>query len=718
MSDQEQEAPAGATPQTPAGDSLLEALVFMTAFYGHARSADALVAGLPVGKGGMSPQLFCAAADRAGFKAKIVKRAFDQIPHEVLPAVAVLKSRQSLILLQRQDKGMIRVIEPVTRVEKSVSLKELAATTTGYAIFIKPDYESEEGADAPLSSHWFWSGVLENRGIYGRVVLASLFVNIFALTTPIFIMNFYDRVLPNNAVETGWVLSIGAASIFVFDFIIRTLRAYFIDIAGRRADVILAQRLYNQVLDVRLGQRTGSIGAFANNMREFDALREFFNSATMTGIVDFPFALLFVSVIWVVAGLQIALILLAFFVVVMAAGYLMQLPVKRKVHQAMKTGELKHGLLVETISNIETIRGVGGEAMLRDNYGHYVGKSAEAGQQSRFYSGLSVNFSSFVQQFSGVLIVLVGMYLIGEKEMTVGALMACVMLSSRALAPLGQVAALVNKYHQAYSAYRNLDAVMRLPVERPRDKKFLHRAGLRGHFEFKNVEFSYPRTLRPVLSNVSIDIRPGERVAIVGRIGSGKSSLIKLLINFFEPTRGEILVDGTDMRQIDPADLRRTIAYMGQDTALMSGTVRDNIVMGNPRATDEEVFKAAVLTGVHEFIRRHPMGYDTPVGERGEGLSGGQRQAVALARTLLMNAPVLMMDEPTNAMDTRSEEIILRSLDAFCKDKTLILVTHKPALLKIVNRIIVMDNGIVVADGPRDQVLQDLAAGKVQVSAG
>jgi ATP-binding cassette subfamily C protein LapB len=697
-------------------DVLLEALVFITGYFGHTRSAPALQAGLPVGKGGLTPKLFCQAADRAGFKARIVKRALEQIPAEVIPAVVVTKDKKAVILLQRGDKGQCRVLDPVSKEEKSLGLKDLSKDYSGYCIYIKPNYQSDGAETEALEDHWFWSNILENKAIYMKVALGALLINLFALTSPIFTMNFYDRVLPNNATETGWVLVIGASSIYVFDIIIRSLRAYFIDIAGRRSDVILAQKLFNQVLDIRLGTRSGSIGAFANNLREFDSLREFFNSATMTGLVDFPFSLLFVAAIWMIAGVEFAMLLLAFYAVVIVAGYLMQLPVHRKVHQAMKTGEQKHGLLVETLGNLEMIKGVGGEGQIRANYAHYVAKSAEAGQQSRFYSGMSVNFSTFIQQLAGVIVVLVGMYSVQDKHLTVGALMACVILSSRAIAPIGALAGLVNRYHQAKSAYRNLDGVMRQPVERPRDKKFLHRPVLKGHFQFRDMAFAYPRTTSPVLQGINLNINAGDKVAIVGRIGSGKSTMVKLMVDFFVPTEGTILIDETDMRQIDPADLRRNVAYMGQDTALMSGTIRENIVMGRPRATDEEVLKIAEMTGVHDFVRRHPMGYDAPVGERGDGLSGGQKQSVALARTLLMDTPVLILDEPTNAMDSGTEDMILRNIEQIIKDKTFILVTHKPALLKLVSRLVVMDGGRVVMDGPRDAVLQALAAGKVTVA--
>ncbi|MDD9901771.1 MAG: ATP-binding cassette domain-containing protein, partial [Alphaproteobacteria bacterium] len=302
-----------------------------------------------------------------------------------------------------------------------------------------------------------------------------------------------------------------------------------------------------------------------------------------------------------------------------------------------------------------------------------------------------------------------GMYLVKEHALTMGALMACVILSSRAISPVGQVAGLISRWHQARSAYKVLNSLMKLPVERPRDHKFLHRPALKGAFRLEGVGFTYPRTQRPVLQDINLNIQPGEKVAIVGRIGSGKSTLIKLLVNFYLPSDGTLLVDDTDMRQIDPADLRRNISYMGQDTALMSGTVRENIVMGKPYAADEEVLRVAELSGAHDFVRLHPSGYDAPVGERGWELSGGQRQAVALARTLLTEAPVLIMDEPTNSMDPTTEGKVLQNLIASSKDKTVIVVTHKISLIPMVNRIIVMDAGRIVMDGPADSIMKALS---------
>lgn len=560
--------------------------------------------------------------------------------------------------------------------------------------------------------HWFWGCFWEERGAYAKVAIAAFMINLFALVSPLYIMNFYNHVLPKQAFETGWVLSIGAGMFFVFDFIIKTLRSYFIDTVSRKSDIVVGQKIYRQVLDAKLGTRNGSIGSFANSLREFDALREFFNSATVTGIVDFPFSLLFIIAIWMIGGASIALLLLFLYVLVLLLTYGMQIPVRRKVHQALHTADQKYGLLVETIGALETIKGVSGEPALLARYGHLLSLAAEAGQKSRFYSGLSVHFSAFVQQFSVIIIVLMGMYLIAEQSMSIGALIAAVMLSSRAIAPIGALAALVNKYHQAKSAYRMLDKIMQAPVENPPDHTFLKRPSIAGHFQFKNLSFTYPHADMPALQQVTLQISPGEKIGIVGRIGSGKSTLVKLLLRFYDAEEGALLADNTDIRQIDPADLRRQIAYMGQDTNLMSGTIRENIALGKPDADDAAILAAAEISGAHDFIRHHPRGYDLLLPERGESLSEGQRQAIALARTLLMDTSILVLDEPTASMDAGTEDKVLRALEKKIQDKTVLFVTHKPALLRLVTRLIVMEGGKVALDGPRDQVLQALAGGK------
>lgn len=696
-------------------DPLLECLAWLTKHYGHAKTPEALVAGMPVDEKGLTPTIFCEAAAKSGLNSRIVQRNFLKIPDMVLPAVLILRGGNACVLIQRGKSGKLKVMYPETGGVSVVSQKEVMANYTGYAIFVRPMAESarQEEEERHSYKHWFWGPMAENTGIYMRVAIAAVLINIFGLVSPLFIMNVYDRVLPNNAIETGWVLAIGALSIFLFDLVIRMLRGYFIDLAGRRADVIVARRIYDQVLDMRMDHRPASTGVFADRLREFEAVRDFFTSATLAGFVDLPFTVLYLFVIWAIAG-PVAWLLAGLVVMVLLVGLVIQLPLRRYVTRTLATGEAKHGLLVETINGLETIKGAGAEGRFRSRYGQYVADAAEGAQTSRLLSSIGVNFATFAQQSAGVLVVLMGMYLVAAGDLSMGALIACVILGSRAIAPIGQVAQLVTRYHTAITALRSLNAIMATPVERPAEKKFLHRPDIKGAFAFSHVHFSYPGLDRQVLRDISFTINPGERVAIIGRVGSGKSTLLRLMMGFYEPTQGAINVDDTDMRQIDPADLRRSIGFIGQDAMLFRGTVRENITAGRPRASDQDVFRVAKQAGVHEFVRKHPLGYDAQVGERGEGLSGGQRQAVALARALLTRPQVLMCDEPTSSMDNTAEQAFVTHVRENT-DMTLLLVTHRHNLLDLVDRIILLHEGQLVADGPRDKVIEAINKGVIKI---
>jgi len=646
-------------------DPLLECLVFLTAHYGRSKSAQALVSGLAYGQSD--------------------------------------------------------IYAPETQSERHIKLSDLKKIYSGYSIYAHPvatasgKFEADNDAhENDNSRHWFWGPMLECKTIYLRVALAAILVNIFALTSPIFIMNIYNRVIPNNAIETGWVLGIGALTVFVFDFILRTLRGYFIDLAGRRIDVIAGRRIYDQLLNIKLAERPNSSGSFASMLKDFDSVRDFITSATLTTIIDLPFAFLFLFVIWMLGG-PIAFVLAALIAVVFVAGVLLQFPLKSLVKKSTKSAEAKHGLLIESIHGLETIKAVGADGKMRERYGQLIAENSGYAQKSRFVSALGVNISSYVQQTASIFVVLLGMYLVKDGVMSVGALIACVLLGGRAIAPIGQMANLMSRYHGARTALKTLNNIMDKPVERPADKQFLHRPSLKGQIAFRKVSFSYPKTNRKVIDNVSFTIEAGEKVGVIGRIGSGKSTLSRLSMGLYDPDEGTILLDNTDYRQIDPADLRRNVAYIAQDVVLFNGTVRDNIIASMPHASEEEILFAAKAAGVDDFISRHPMGYDAPVGERGEGLSGGQRQCVALARAMLLKPNLYICDEPTNAMDTQAENSFVEHIQEQTKDKTLILITHRHHLLVMVDRLILMDQGRVVMDGPRDDVIKAINAGKIQV---
>jgi ATP-binding cassette, subfamily C, bacterial LapB len=541
-------------------------------------------------------------------------------------------------------------------------------------------------------------------------------INAFALASPLFIMNVYDRVVPNRAIETLWVLAFGALTVFLFDFLLRNLRGYFVDSAGKIADIKLAARIFEQVLGIRMAARPASAGAFANNLREFESLRDFFTSASLVTLVDLPFVMFFIAIVWLIGG-PIAIVPTVAVPLVIAVGLILQMPLNRVVRRSFGEAAQKHGILVESISGLETIKSIGAEGRMQRDWEQYVGATARSATRARFLSALGVNFAAFAQNLVTVWVVIFGVYRIADGLMTVGALVACTIITGRAMAPLAQVAGLLTHYHQARAAYEALNQVMSLPSERPAQVRFVHRPELRGRVEFKNLTFSYPGQKFPALDDVSFAIGAGERVGLIGRIGSGKTTIEKLVLGLYEPERGAVLLDGTDLRQIDPADLRRNIGCVPQDVFLFHGTVRDNITLGAPFADDQAVLQAAQIAGVEDFLARHPLGFDLNVGERGESLSGGQRQAVAVARALLLDPPILLFDEPTSAMDNGAEVRLKQRLEAVLAGRTLILVTHRASVLSLVERLIVLDAGRIVADGPRDEVLKALAAGRIRAKA-
>jgi len=696
-------------------DALLEALSWLTKFYGTAFSSETLLAGLPLDEETfLTPEMFIQAAHKNGYQADLVERSLSELHEEILPAVLVLNQGASCIVTSLGNGQSYDVYWPVEKRHSQETRAFLNQEYTGHVLYIKAKTQTEKTVESELGpddKHWFWQTVHDNKWIYGRVALTALFINFFALVSPLFIMTVYDRVLPNQSYETGWVLAIGAFFVFSFDFIMRLLRSYFIDVAGRRSDVILGQKIYDHVLDMQLNHKRSSSGAFANNLREFDALRDFFTSATLTAIVDFPFSFFFMAIIWVIAG-KVAFILLVLYFLVMAVCMYLQIPVQKLIVKSMRSAEAKHGLLVESINALETIKTVGGEGKLRARYADYIGESALWGQKARFLSGIGGHFSTFIQQITSIIIILTGMYLVGDGDLSVGALIASVILGGRAMAPVGQLAGLISKYHHAKSALTTLNNIMHLPLERGVHQNFLYRPNLHGNYHFKGASFTYAGQPEPCLKDIDLIIKPGEKVGIVGRVGSGKSTLIKLMVRLYMPDEGVVRIDGTDMRQIDPVDIRRNTAYVGQDAVLLGGSIRENITLGYPKATDEEVLAAAQMAGVHDFIRKHPHGYDARIGERGEGLSGGQKQAVLLARAFVQDKPILICDEPTNAMDSLSEQILLKKLLPYVQDKTFVLVSHRQSLLKLVDRLILIEGGEVIADGPRQEILQALSNGQ------
>ncbi len=705
-------------------DPLLGCLVYITKAKGDPKSPQTLVAGLAYDGKNIGPDLFCEAAQRAGFKAEIFdKSSVDEISEGLMPCVIFMGEESSpYVLINRDEKAkQARLFDPVSGLVQAVPLQDLALGFAGYAIYVREktsfvNMDTKESSAEPnnMDGKWFWSIVRKNRSIYSTAILASVFINMFALVSPLFIMNVYDRVIPNDATETGWALGIGALVAFVFDFIFRTVRGYLIDFAGRKADFLAARRIYDHVLDMKLEHRPPSSGAFANILRDFDSIREFFTSATITALVDVPFTVLFLFFVYKLGG-SIAFILVGLILAVCVISFIIQFSLKSCAVKAQKLGQSRHGVLVETIGALETIKAGLADGKLRKKYSAIINEDARYAQKSRFLSAFAVNSSVFFQQSASVFLVLAGMYLVQSGDLTTGGLIACVILGGRAIAPIGQIANLITRYHQAGTALKALNSVMESPVERPSTKRFLHRPMLSGKLAFDKVSFAYPGTEVAVLDEVSFSIKEGERVGIIGRVGSGKSTIARLILKLYEPSSGVMLADDTDYRQIDPVDLRKNMAYISQETQLFQGSVRDNITAFRPNASEEEVLACAREAGVDSFVSRHPMGYDAPVGEMGSQLSGGQRQAIALARAMITKPRVLICDEPTSSMDTQSEAAFLSHIKEQTQGRTYILITHKHSLLTTVDRLILLHNGKVIMDGMRNDVLEALQSGQIAV---
>lgn len=696
-------------------DPLAEALICLAAFHGRAISREALIAGLPIVNGRLTAALVERAGLRAGLEVEPVKRALADIPALVLPVLLVTKEGAPLILSRIDEaRQMTWVIDP-ERPEsgRDLAISQLASIYSGYAFLIKPaataDARTVAAGDLP-QTHWFWSVVRRFGSNYGHVALAALLVNLLALAAPLFTMNVYDRVVPNGAIPSLVALAVGLGLAIVFDFIIRIVRSRIIDLTGKKIDVVLAANIFEHILAVKMANRPTSVGILANQMRDFDSVREFFTSGTVVAAIDLIFAVLFIGVLFIIAG-PLAWIPLLMLPVVIATGFILQRPLDRAMKRLQAESAARHGVLIESLSGVETIRATGAESRMQTAWERSVAATARSGEDVHFWSSLALTISSSAQQITSMLLVVIGVFLILDGKITMGALIAANMLSGRVLAPISSLASVITRATQTISALRSIDRLMSLERERPPGRAYVARKIEKGAVSFENVSFRYPGAKENALENISFKIAPGERVAIIGRVGSGKTTVGRLLAGFYEPLEGGIAIDGIDSRQYDPADLRAGVGFVMQDTDLFFGKLRDNITLGKPSATDEEVIAVARLSGVEQFIAGHPLGYDMPIAEGGRSLSGGQKQAIGLARAMIRKPKIIFMDEPTAHFDVRSETEFLDRLKSIAmSDMTIIVSTHRPSLLTLVNRILVFERGKLVADGPRETILANLQA--------
>jgi ATP-binding cassette subfamily C protein LapB len=692
---------------------LLQCLVLLAKREGKPVSANVVASSLPSGPAGNRPSAILSAARSAGIEAAIAaKSKLRQISPFTMPCILMLQNNAACILTALNEDTATVIFAEQGTLEKLVPLASLEKEYIGYAVFVKLAAKLDARASKiKLIDHsrWFWGTLSEFMPIYKHVFLASIVVNFLTLCAPLFFMNVYDRVVPNgeNALETLWTLGMGILIAYVFDFILRNLRGYFLDVAGRNADVIMAGKLMQHVLTMRLDYKPDSTGSMANNLREFESLRDFFSSSTMMTIVDLPFLVLFLLIIAMIGG-PIVFIPMGAIPIVIGVGFLMQLPMQVISEKGFKENMQKNALLVEIINGLETVKTSMAEGRMQNVWDKVVNLSALSNANSKRVTTLSTTCSVLLTQMVSVGIIVFGVYLAIDKEISMGGIIACNMLSGRAMAPLSQLAGMFARLQHSRMALRALDQLMRLPTENVASDSYVEFGELEPSVQMEGVSFKYPQSERFALENININIRPGEKVGILGSMGSGKSSFGRLCVGLYQPTEGAVKLGGVDIRQLDTTTLRYRFGYVSQDNYLFYGSVRDNISFGSVNVDDRMILRAASIAGVTEFVRNNPAGFGMQVGERGMNLSGGQRQSVAIARALLRDPDILILDEPSSNMDNNSEARFKQRLASILADKTLILITHHLTLLDLVDRLVIMDNGRILADGPKNDVLNYL----------
>ncbi|BBP83960.1 ABC transporter [Pseudomonas sp. Pc102] len=677
-----------------------------------------LTAGLPLPGQRLTPELLPRAAARAGLQGRLLQRKLEQIPAIALPALLLLKEGRCALLLAWEENGDARLLlSESDGGEVRVKRELLAQDYAGQSFFAQPQHKFDinHGSLIPRARHWFRDTLKRSRWLYIDAVAASLLINLIGLGAPLFVMNVYDRVVPNQAAATLWVLAIGISGAYLFDLLLKTMRGLCLDLAGKKTDMIISATLFERIVGMAMKHRPARVGSFAQNIHEFQSLRDFLASLTMTSVIDLPFTLLILLVIGILGGHLVWIPVVAF-ALALTIGWLLQKPLVETMDRTMALSAERQSSLIETLAGLDAVKVNNAESERQYLWEQTIGTLGRLELRVKMLSSLSLNITLLIQQLAGVVMIVAGVYLIIAGDLSMGGLIACYMLNGRALGPMTQLSGLITRYQQARLTMHSVNHMMELPQERHEDERPLTRQTLQGAIEMRQLEFTYPNQQAPALSNINLIVRPGEKIGIVGRSGSGKSSLAKLIVGLYQPDSGSLLIDGVDVRQLDVSDLRHNIGYVPQDIQLLAGTLRDNLVSGARYVEDELVLQAAELSGVHEFVRLHPQGYELQVGERGQNLSGGQRQNVALARALLLDPPILLLDEPTSSMDNTGEERLKQRLNAVIANKTVLLVTHRASMLSLVDRLLIVDKGQIIADGPKDAVMEALKKGQISVA--
>lgn len=691
---------------------LFDALMYFVGKEHRRVSKNVIISGLPTEKNQLTIEVFPRAALRAGFAAELTSTRLDQITDISYPYILIFKDHSIRILESFTEDNKACLYHPSTKERYQEQLQDLNEKYSGQLFSVKPVYYDERGESyqQKATNSIFWGTIAKHKKTYSHILVSSVLVNLFVFITPLFLMLIYDRVVPNSAYSTLWTLAIGAFTFFIFDFILRLVRTYFIDRISGEVDEAMSHRLYQHLLNVRMANKPLSIGSFANLFREFEMLRDFMTSATLVTLIDIPFVILFLIGIFVLAGPMVVLPIIGI-ILILGLTLIIEYPTRRKVHENLRSSTHKNALLIESLSAIEAIKSLNLKNSFQKRWEQSTRSTNEASSNIGMYTSIANNITTLIQQLITISVGIWGAYMIINGTMSIGELIAVTILTSRAMM-VNQVISLLTRYERAKAGLNSLNQIFNLPTEIDSGKSYIEDIELKGDIDINDMSFTYPDRTMPVFDKINTSIKAGENVGIIGAIGSGKTTLLKLLAGLYAPTSGTIYFDGIDYTEIHPDELRRQVFFLSREHTLFFGSVRENIYMCNPEASDEQFLKAVRNSGVEQFARRHPMGYDMPVGENGDFLSSGQRQAVTLARTLICNCPLYLLDEPTADLDTHLEQDFISRAKSFFKNSTVVLSTHRTALLDLVDRIIVVGNQQIIADGKRDEVLNLLKQSK------
>lgn len=693
---------------SPPADAVLDRLLFLARYYGRGLDAQQLTGGVPLPQGRVTEAELAECASHAGLAVTPAQVSPERIKASMLPALVVSEAGDAVAVLHREGNRFECAL-PGVEGSHWLDLERLRADHPGTWYFLRPVFHFDARSllyHLPQPRRWFWDVFKANRGIYQWALLATVVINLLAIVVPFYTMAVYDRVVPNNALDSLWVLTTAAVAVTLFDLFNKLLRSYLLESAARKADVALSSHIFAHSLRLRAASRPASGGVLANVVRDFETVRDFFTSTTLTLMGDLPFMLFFLVVIALIGG-WLALVPLVIIPLALVVAWSLRAPLGRAINENMKESAARTAHLFEVMNGLDTVKGLGAEAWARRKWEGLTLQIADNNLKTREISTFGNNTVAMLIGLNTVLIIMFGAIQVASNEMTLGQLIAVSMISSRAIAPVAQLAGLLIRWEQTKVALHALDKVMESPTDGGAGD--LHVPGLRGAVELRDVHFAYPDT-PPLLKGLNLRIAPGEKVGFIGRIGSGKSTLLRLLLNIYAPDQGAVLVDGVSVGQMDPLSLRRQIGYVPQDVTLFHGDIKENILLGASNVDDARLLEAVRMACLEETLTQMPNGLATQVGERGERLSGGQRQAVAIARALVQRPRLLLLDEPSSMMDPATEHLLIQNLRNL-REATLLLVTHRTAMLPLVDRLVVMDQGRLVMDGPRDEVLRRLSAG-------